>query len=182
MSSTAVHQISSFSAPFETGNLTPVQVQVVAALAAGRAVVRAAADAGIHRTTIQNWVRTSEEFRDAVEKARSHFHACVAEQLNELASSALDTLRQLLSSPDTPPAIRLRAALGVLERPGAIGQGWQVPEPCGRTTAPVRQPAVELSAPRNAPCPCGSGLKFKHCCGDPVKLPAFLSIPTRQQA
>lgn len=25
------------------------------------------------------------------------------------------------------------------------------------------------SPPRNEPCPCGSGLKFKHCHGDPLK-------------
>ena len=25
------------------------------------------------------------------------------------------------------------------------------------------------SPPRNSPCPCGSGLKFKYCHGDPLK-------------
>jgi SEC-C motif len=25
---------------------------------------------------------------------------------------------------------------------------------------------------RNDPCPCGSGRKYKKCCGDPVKLAA----------
>lgn len=44
--------------------------------------------------------------------------------------------------------------------------------------------------PRNAPCPCGSGRKYKHCCGDPrlrdrhkrrVRVPlldAFIEIPS----
>jgi len=31
-------------------------------------------------------------------------------------------------------------------------------------TAPIR---VELKVGRNEPCPCGSGKKFKHCCGRP---------------
>jgi preprotein translocase subunit SecA len=38
--------------------------------------------------------------------------------------------------------------------------------------APVRQEAVDpndpstwRNSPRNAPCPCGSGKKFKHCHG-----------------
>ncbi|HXN48211.1 MAG TPA: helix-turn-helix domain-containing protein, partial [Bryobacteraceae bacterium] len=66
MSSNAVHHISPDSPPFEVGNLSPIQVQVVAALAEGRSVTRAAAAAGIHRSTIHNWLRASKEFRDAV--------------------------------------------------------------------------------------------------------------------
>ncbi|HEY5314564.1 MAG TPA: SEC-C metal-binding domain-containing protein, partial [Pirellulales bacterium] len=27
------------------------------------------------------------------------------------------------------------------------------------------QPSGGRAAQRNAPCPCGSGRKFKHCCG-----------------
>jgi uncharacterized protein YecA (UPF0149 family) len=27
------------------------------------------------------------------------------------------------------------------------------------------QPVASASVSRNAPCPCGSGRKFKHCCG-----------------
>ncbi len=179
MSSTVVHQISSCSSPFETAGLTPVQVQVVAALAEGRSIVRAAAASGIHRTTIHNWVRTSEAFRAAVEQARSHFHACVADQLNELSAAALDTLRQLLASPDTPPALRLHAALAVLERPGYPHPGWQVPEPVGRISVPLSQPAVETPTPRNKPCSCGSGLKFKYCCGSALGAPPFRVIGER---
>lgn len=29
----------------------------------------------------------------------------------------------------------------------------------------TRAQGSKVSAPRNAPCPCGSGKKFKHCCG-----------------
>lgn len=32
---------------------------------------------------------------------------------------------------------------------------------------PSREPARATKVGRNAPCPCGSGRKFKHCCGDP---------------
>jgi transposase-like protein len=177
VSSTVVHQISSFSPPFETAGLTPVQVQVVAALAEGRSVVRAAAASGIHRSTIHNWIRTSEDFRAAVEQARSHFRAIVADQLNELSGAALDTLRHLLASPDTPPALRLHAALAVLERPGYPEPGWQLPEPVGRISARIPKPPVEISAPRNSPCPCGSGLKYKRCCGGPVSIPAIATVP-----
>ena len=130
MSSAAVHHISPTSPPFEVGNLSPIQVQVIAALAEGRSVTRTAAAVGIHRSTIHNWMRSSKEFRDAVNQARDHFFECVNDQLNELSTAALDTLRQLLTSPDTPPAQRLQAALAVLERPGHRDPGWQVPLPC----------------------------------------------------
>jgi transposase-like protein len=184
VSAIAVHHISSVSLPFETAALTPVQVQVVAALAEGRSVVRAAAEAGIHRTTIHNWMRTSQEFRDAVEQASSHFNAIVADQLKELSAAALETLRQLLARPDTPPSVRLRAALAVLERPAYPAQEWQVPEPVRlpRLPAPIPEPVVEASTPRNAPCPCGSGLKFKRCCGGPASPPTLASFSDERRA
>ncbi|HXN49410.1 MAG TPA: SEC-C metal-binding domain-containing protein [Bryobacteraceae bacterium] len=186
--STAVHHISPDSPPFEVANLSPIQVQVVVALTAGRSVTRAAAAAGIHRSTIHNWIRSSKEFRDAVNQARDYFFDCVNEQLNELSAVALDTLRQLLTSPDTPPSLRLRAALAVLERPGHRDPGWQVPLPVGTVMEPAPQrtmraemPQLPPSSPRNAPCPCGSGLKRKRCCGDPVKLPGLTSLADRLQ-
>jgi hypothetical protein len=41
-----------------------------------------------------------------------------------------------------------------------------------------RRPAPPPPTPRNAPCPCGSHLKFKHCCG---KLaPPVLHMGARQ--
>src|ERR1700690_1613730 len=30
---------------------------------------------------------------------------------------------------------------------------------------------------RNAPCPCGSGKKFKHCCGGGASKPAAMPMP-----
>ncbi len=189
MSSTAVHHISPTSPPFEVGNLSPIQVQVIAALAEGRSVVRTAAAVGIHRSTIHNGARTSKEFRDAVNQARDHFFECVNDQLNELSTAALDTLRQLLTSPDTPPSLRLHAALAVLERPGHRDPGWQVPLPVGRVMEPRPElavpesvPQVPVPAPRNAQCPCGSGIKYKYCCGSPLGGPlGRLTAPPRPE-
>jgi preprotein translocase subunit SecA len=39
----------------------------------------------------------------------------------------------------------------------ATPQTWQLP------AAPVR--TAQLKVGRNAPCPCGSGRKYKRCCG-----------------
>jgi hypothetical protein len=137
-------------------------------------------------------MRTSKEFRDAVNQARDHFFECINEQLNELSAVALDTLRQLLTSPDTSPSLRLQAALAVLERPGQRDKGWQLPEPVGKVMEPRREPVVlepappapevSESAPRNAPCPCGSGIKYKYCCGSPLGASLDkLTAPPRPQ-
>jgi hypothetical protein len=44
---------------------------------------------------------------------------------------------------------------------------------------PIAQPIVARS--RNAPCPCGSGMKYKHCCAprDGVSVPAISAAPFR---
>ena len=53
------------------------------------------------------------------------------------------------------PAIKTTWVAGV----GTVGD-------CGR----AHTPRIERGAPvgRNAPCPCGSGKKFKRCCNDPA--------------
>jgi hypothetical protein len=95
----------------------------------------------------------------------------------------------LLTSPDTSPSLRLQAALAVLQRPGHRDPGWQVPLPVGKVMEPrpelaVRAsvPEVPASAPRNAPCPCGSGMKYKYCCGSPLGASLDkLTAPPRPQ-
>jgi hypothetical protein len=42
---------------------------------------------------------------------------------------------------------------------GMLGLTWSPPGKAPRTRAVVTAPG------RNAPCPCGSGKKYKHCCG-----------------
>jgi transposase-like protein len=131
---TPAHRISSDSTPVENSNLTPVQAQVVAALAEGSSVTAAARRAGVHRTTVHLWKRSSGEFRSAVERARSDFATALADELRDISASAFQTLRGLLSHPDTPPSVRLRAALAVLEDPCFPKPGWQP----GESTAPPR--------------------------------------------
>ncbi len=40
---------------------------------------------------------------------------------------------------------------------GAVKKATDVPQ--------TKRPAANRKVPRNSPCPCGSGKKFKHCCG-----------------
>jgi preprotein translocase subunit SecA len=70
-----------------------------------------------------------------------------------------------VSGPDDPsdavPAVA-RAAVGPAPAEGAAPV--EAPEP----DAPAQQPVVKSDwdkTPRNAPCPCGSGKKFKQCHG-----------------
>ena len=47
---------------------------------------------------------------------------------------------------------------------GSMGPRKKVPAVKGRAT--TRRPARKFpGTPRNAPCPCGSGKKYKRCCG-----------------
>jgi hypothetical protein len=173
-------------------NLSPAQAQVVAALAQGRTVTAAAQDAGLHRNTIYNWLN-EPQFKTAVDEAQREYVAILSDGMRDLAALALGTLRTLLEDPNTPPAVRLKTALAILQRPHFPQPGWHLPE---RIEDPREQRVVDglaeikadydamrmtdameasekrkkpAEAPpiaRNAPCPCGSGLKHKRCCGN----------------
>jgi transposase-like protein len=159
MSSTvAVPQISTLS------TLSSVQAQVVAALVSGSTMTRAAAEAGVHRSTIYNWIRTEPAFSEALSETRTELTGQLLDKLHEMSGLALSAIRKLLEDPETPAPVRLRAALAVLGRPS--GSGWVLPEtiPITRSRPAATPPAPE-ETPRNAVCPCGSGLKYKRCCG-----------------
>ena len=184
----AVQQISPNS-----GALSPVQAQVVAALAQGRTVTDAAHDAGVHRNTIYNWLQNEPDFQIAVEEAQREYVAVLQDGMRDLAARAVETLRNLLDDPNTPPAVRLRTALAVLQRPHFPNPGWHLPE---RIEPPREQlvmdqitetkadyqamrmsEALEASAKRKeparcAPCPCGSGIKYKRCCAVASPIPS----------
>lgn len=40
---------------------------------------------------------------------------------------------------------------------------WEVDDDEDEEDKPLNTP--KFQTPRNAPCPCGSGKKYKHCCG-----------------
>lgn len=56
---TPIHRNSSDFDQISNASLSPVQAQVVTALARGDTVTAAACQAGIHRTTIHHWFETS---------------------------------------------------------------------------------------------------------------------------
>ncbi len=179
-----IHHNSSDFDTISTVDLSPAQAQVITALAQGRTITAAAREAGLHRSTIHNWLRIESAFKTSMQNARAEYAATLNDGMRDLAARALETLRNLLDDPDTPAATRLKTALAVLQRPHLPNPGWHMPE---QIVSPSEQQVVdgltemkpdqramdtadatEENAPqvaRNAPCPCGSGTKYKRCCG-----------------
>jgi hypothetical protein len=52
-----------------------------------------------------------------VDEAQREYAAILSDGMRDLAALALETLRALLEDPKTPPAVRLKTALAVLQRP-----------------------------------------------------------------
>src|SRR5260370_22620343 len=130
------------SATIPTANLSPAQAQVVAALAQGRTVTAAAREADLHRNTIYNWL-DEPAFKTAVEEAQREYVAILSDGMRDLAALALETLRNLLEDPKTPPAVRVKTALAVLQRPHFPQPGWRMPD---RIAHPRQRPGRSSSA------------------------------------
>jgi hypothetical protein len=95
----------------------------------------------------------------AVDRARTQAHGIIRRATIELRRLQADR-----NPPATPPAKQTQSA----PRPPSIAPAEQtqfetesLPEPTPLT-------------PRGAPCPCGSGIKYKRCCG--INSPAALHL------
>ena len=99
--------------------LSPKQLEVLAHLAAGLTVTRAARKASIHRSTIYLWLKQCPAYRAALETHLNIFSEAMTDRLRELHLQAIDALEDSLCGPESTPAVRLRAALYILEGSGA---------------------------------------------------------------
>ena len=167
---------SAKSTNFDT-NLTPIQAAAAIALGFGLQIPAVAAELKIHRATLYNWARNPLFFK-AVETANAEFQKQFRTQIAMLTRLALTNIEQILSDTDASPSGRLKAALAVLK------QDWKLPESTEfdtnseesdslRNEMPPeseepQQPVRSEKVGRNEPCPCGSSLKYKRCCGNPV--------------
>jgi hypothetical protein len=90
---------------------------------------------------VVDWVQSDAEFVARLNRAKS----CRAERLRadirSLASDAVATLRELISSPDVPSAVRLRASLAILQAADAMKA-----ESIGSTSARSIQASMEHRA------------------------------------
>jgi len=162
------------STDFDT-DLTPIQAAAAIALGFGLQVSAVAAELKIHRATLYNWSK-NPLFVQSVETAHAEFEKQFRTQIAMLTRLALTNIQEILADPKASPSVRLRAALAVLK------QGWKLPEstefdtipeepgPLRNEMPPAAPPPVrQEKVGRNEPCPCGSTLKYKRCCGNPVQ-------------
>ena len=170
------------------------QIAVIDALSSGVSVTGAAARAGIHRNTINLWRRNTLPFQHALSHAQYDRALLFREKAESLVDKAYDTLAALLNDPQTPPSVRLRASLFLIEKastppppktqvqldiekirvspaePVTVDENLNIVPPVHNSAqsaqSPFRRETPKIG--RNEPCPCGvpsgPGKKFKHCC------------------
>ena len=90
-----IHHNSSHFAPISDADLSPVQAQVIEALAQGQTVSAAAEKAGVHRTTIHHWIRTEPQFQAAVRIAQAEYSAELNDGIRELAAREAEGAKSL---------------------------------------------------------------------------------------
>ncbi len=95
---------------------------------------------------------------DALAAEADAFAASLGISFNALATVALYDYLNARSVPKPPKA------------PATPSQAAKSPTPQARQSAPQQAPPARAGAGsvkvgRNDPCPCGSGQKFKRCCG-----------------
>jgi hypothetical protein len=161
---------------------TSIQKCVVDALAAGSTLTDADETYGVHRVTVYRWLKTSKPFAVALHRARAEFVLARRDDLYHLSNRALETLLAVLDNTRSSPAVQLRAAMFILQRPQLPKTGWSMPEPApdpdgkklldsaiieqdydslpglydiesdAETQAPLNQPLPNPSRPRNRRC------------------------------
>jgi hypothetical protein len=113
----------------DTPPLTTVQQCVVNALAAGSTLTDAAETYGVHRVTVYRWMKTCQPFSAALHRARAEFVLARRDDLHQLSNRALEILLAILDNPKSSPAVLLRTAMFILQRPQLPKTGWSMPEP-----------------------------------------------------
>jgi hypothetical protein len=108
--------------------LTVPQVSAVAALAVGSTVTQAALRAGVDRSTLHRWLADDPIFVAALNQAKQEAIDAIRIEVMVGATEAVRVVRDILSSAQVSPALRLRAALALLHSVGVMN-----PEPIGPT-------------------------------------------------
>ena len=174
----------------QTTPLTQTQQEALSLIAGGSTIASAADQLAIHRNTIGNWLRLSN-FRQALELACLDQSIFWRDHAHQMAADALAAIRAILTDPKSPAAVRLRAALAILDKasaplpriPADLQPENAPPENPQKMHNPAQRPNEINEIPlsqmpppgRNAPCLCGSGRKFKNCCNgrspsDPILI------------
>jgi hypothetical protein len=94
---------------------TTNQLMAIQALARGQTVTQSATAAGVDRTTVHRWLRDDPEFIAELNLTHLETADGIRGEIRALASDAVKAVRELVTSPLSPPAVRLKAALAILE-------------------------------------------------------------------
>jgi preprotein translocase subunit SecA len=116
--------------------------------------------------------------RDPLNEYKSEAFALFNAMLAELKERVTGMLARVELAPERPmaPPPMMRMVESHAEPESALSSELALAEPAAAprvvSLAPNRTPAIDphdestwASTPRNAPCPCGSGKKYKHCHG-----------------
>ena len=123
----------------------------------------------------------TEKQQKSVDRARAQSHLILRRSLDELRKlQKVRTIPEQIADQLKTPKPNMDALMALSETQLAdrfhetgldsfckpVGQ---VPDlPLTKPVAAPTQPAVSKNIPRNAPCPCKSGAKYKKCCGGPA--------------
>ncbi len=129
------------------GGLSEDQAQAAVMLARGGTVTAAADAIRVHRSTIYNWFKSDPSFQTAIEEIRRERRERLIDEMTELESLALASVRRALEDPSVPPSVKLRAALAVLNRSLTQDgmESWRLPhmrpmQTLGRPVGKIAEP------------------------------------------
>ena len=117
-----------------------------------------------------------EKMQRSVNRARAQSHNILRHSLNELRK--LQTERAIRARVEGGESVtglaETEKILRTLKNNGEPGSFCKpapsaAPEPGSFCKTAASQPIRSTKIPRNAPCPCRSGLKYKKCCGNPAR-------------
>lgn len=97
------------------------QAAVLKDLIAGSTLRGAAKNAGVHFTTVYDWLRTDRNFAEALATARRDTFSAAKDLLKVASERATSILIQLLENDD--PNIRRQAAIALLDRAFKVVDG-----------------------------------------------------------
>jgi len=96
-------------------SLSPIQEQVLDLIAAGSTAKDAARQSGVHRNTVQNWLR-KDDFQAGLREARARKELFFRDQAETLAAKAIAGLMKLSDDPLASPSVRLKACIIPFEK------------------------------------------------------------------
>ena len=116
--------------------LSPCRLRAVNVLAGAES--NGADEAGCESDAVAEWLRDDPEFIAGLNRAKLFRRERLRADVLSLASDAMATLRELVSGPDVPPSVRLRASLAILDAADALKA-----EEIGPTSADAVQDKIE---------------------------------------